>query len=223
MREGIYRKTDAGRDEISNRGRRLAPPLRTVLLMVDGQRTLAQLREVAAGMKAPDDALPALLADGLIELIPSGFDAAGLMGALGPRPASRPPDVRLAQAPATAGLAPVATDRAADGSPGAAAGTASIGAVAAATTATSTGADPAPPAGKYVAPEPDPYLHLYGRMSEAVRTHLGLRGYFMQLKVERCGDAASLQALLPELRAAVAKAKGESFASDWERTLEVPA
>ena len=60
-------------------------------------------------------------------------------------------------------------------------------------------------------------------MSEAVRAHLGLRGYFLQLKVERCTDIASLQALLPELRAAVAKAKGESFASDWERTLEVPA
>lgn len=198
MREGIYRKTDAGRDEIRDRGRRLSPPLRTVLLMVDGQRSLAQLREVAAGMKAPDDALPALLADGLIELVPSGFDAAGLMGALGPRPASRPPDVRLAapaEAPAAAPAAVVAA-AAAD----------------------------LPPAKKGQAEKRSgPYLHLYERMSEAVRAHLGLRGYFLQLKVERCADIASLQALLPELRAAVAKAKGESFASDWERTLEVPA
>ncbi|GAB3514625.1 hypothetical protein MNQ95_02350 [Pseudoxanthomonas daejeonensis] len=193
MREGIYRKTDAGRDEIRDRGRRLSPPLRTVLLMVDGQRSLAQLREVAAGMKAPDDALAALLADGLIELVPSGFDAAGLMGALGPRPASRPPDVRLA----TAAEAAVAQASAAP-------------------------AD-APPAKGQADKRSGSYLHLYERMSEAVRAHLGLRGYFLQLKVERCGDADSLQALLPELRAAVAKAKGESFASDWERTLEVPA
>ena len=190
MREGIYRKTDAGRDEIRDRGWRLSPPLRTVLLMVDGPRSLAQLREVAAGMKAPDDALPALLADGLIELVPSGFDAAGLMGALGPRPASRPPDVRLA-APAEV-VAAAAADL--------------------------------PSAKKGQAEKRSgPYLHLYERMSEAVRAHLGLRGYFLQLKVERCADIASLQALLPELRAAVAKAKGESFASDWERTLEVPA
>ena len=178
MREGIYRKTDAGRDEITNRGRRLSPPLRTVLLMVDGQRSLAQLREVAGGMKAPDDALPSLLADGLIELIPSGFDAAGLMGALGPRAPSQPPNVVMAEAA--------------------------------------------------VAASPDDrrsaqYLFLHERMTEAVRAHLGMRGYFLQLKVERCADAASLQGLLPELRAAVAKAKGESFASDWERTLEVPA
>ena len=186
MREGIYRKTDAGRDEIRDRGRRLSPPLRTVLLMVDGQRTLAQLREVMAGMKAPADALEALLADGLIEAVPSGFDPAGLMGAIGPRAASRPPSVVLAEAAANA-AAPVAGP--------------------AAVADTGSGA----------------YLYLCERMSEAVRAHLGLRGYFLQLKVERCTDIASLQALLPELRAAVAKAKGESFASDWERTLEVPA
>src|SRR5690606_434212 len=57
MREGIYRKTEAGRDEIRDRTRKLPPQLRTVLLMVDGQRTLAELRQVAAGVKAPDDAL----------------------------------------------------------------------------------------------------------------------------------------------------------------------
>jgi len=196
MREGIYRKTDAGRDEIRDRARRLSPPLRTVLLMVDGQRSLAQLREVMAGMKAPDDALEALLAEGLIELIPSGFDAAGLMGALGPRAASRPPSVVLAEtAPAAA---------------------------AAATEAGTAPAAATPPA-KGTDKRSGPYLHLYERMSEAVRAHLGLRGYFLQLKVERCADADGLQALLPELRAAVAKAKGESFASDWERTLDVPA
>ncbi|MBO9715550.1 MAG: hypothetical protein J7507_01765 [Pseudoxanthomonas sp.] len=179
MREGIYRKTDAGRDEISNRGRRLSPPLRTVLLMVDGQRSLAQLREVMAGMKAPEDALETLLADGLVELVPSGFDVAGLVGAVAPRPASQPPSVVMAEVPAAA--APAGDGRSAQ------------------------------------------YLYLYERMSEAVRSHLGLRGYFLQLKVERCNDADGLQALLPELRAALAKAKGESFASVWERALEVPA
>ena len=173
MREGIYRKTDAGRDEIRDRGRRLSPPVRTVLLMVDGQRSLAELREVMAGMKAPDDALETLLADGLIELVPSGFDPAALAGAVAPRPASRPPSVVMAE---------TARPAAADG-------------------------------------RSAQYLHLYERMSEAVRAHLGLRGYFLQLKIERCTDVDSLQAVLPELRAALAKSKGESFASDWERAL----
>ena len=91
--------------------------------------------------------------------------------------------------------------------------------------AAANAAAPAPVAGPAAAADTGSgaYLYLCERMSEAVRAHLGLRGYFLQLKVERCTDIASLQALLPELRAAVAKAKGESFASDWERTLEVPA
>lgn len=84
MREGFYRKTDAGRAEIRDRSRRLPPALRTLLLVVDGQRTLAQLQEVATGVRAPDDALDRLLAEGLIEQVPSGFDAAGLLQALGP-------------------------------------------------------------------------------------------------------------------------------------------
>ncbi len=84
MREGLYRKTDAGRDEIRDRSRRLPSALRTVLLMVDGQRTVAQLHEVATGVRAPEDALDRLLADGLIEPVPSGFDAAGLLQALAP-------------------------------------------------------------------------------------------------------------------------------------------
>ncbi|WP_374013399.1 hypothetical protein [Pseudoxanthomonas koreensis] len=86
MREGIYRKTDAGREEIRDRTRRLPPPLRTVLLMVDGQRTLPELRAVAAGVRAAEDVLDQLLAQGLIEPVPSGFDAAGLLRALEPDP-----------------------------------------------------------------------------------------------------------------------------------------
>jgi hypothetical protein len=86
-------------------------------------------------------------------------------------------------------------------------------------------AETARPAGDKAAGEGRSALYqlLYGKMSEAVRAHLGLRGYFLQLKVERCTDADGLQALLPELRAALAKAKGESFAADWERALEATA
>ncbi len=87
MREGIYRKTDAGRDEIRDRSRRLPPALRTMLLRVDGQRTLADLRQVAGGMRAPDDALERLLADGLIEPTTDRFDVEGLMRAASGRSA----------------------------------------------------------------------------------------------------------------------------------------
>ena len=200
MREGIYRKTDAGRDEIRDRSRRLPPALRTVLLMVDGQRTLADLRQVAGGMRAPDDALERLLAEGLIEPTTDRFDVEGLMRAASGNGAAASAVARPAPDPAAwppaAGPAPTAR--------------------AAAEVVEAT--EPATSAG-----DADHYVRLYDRMREAVRAHLGLRGYFLQLKIERCTDAAGLQAVLPELRQALAKSKGDSFASDWERALAEPA
>lgn len=172
MRDGdVFRKTEAGREEIRDRGRRLPPALRTVLLMVDGQRPVSELKEVIAGVRAPADAIERLLAEGLIEPVPTGFDPAALARAVAP---GRPP---------AAPSAPAGTD--------------------------AQGAAPG-----------DRFGFLYQRLSDAIRVHLGLRGYFLQLKVERAEDEAGLRALLPEIRQALAKVKGETFASDWERSLE---
>lgn len=139
-----YGKSDAGRDEIVTRSRKLSPALRSILLIVDGQRSAGELRRLAAGLHAPGDAIEQLLALGLI---------------------------------ATTGSSPPPVAQ------------------------TSAGAQQ--------------YIVLNGLMSEAVRQHLGLRGYFSQLKIERCANAAELAALLPELRVAVSKAKGEAFAEQW--------
>lgn len=63
------------------------------------------------------------------------------------------------------------------------------------------------------------YTTLSGLMSEAVREHLGLRGFFMQLKIERCNDVPELEALLPDLAEAVGKARGGEYARGWERSV----
>lgn len=177
--EDVFRKTEAGRDEIEHRHRRLAPQLRTILLMVDGRRSVRDLRAVIAGVHAPADTLVQLQAMELIETTPSGFDPASLLQAV---------------------------------SPGQQPGDAVVAAPAALATPTS-----APePAVSVVQPlAVGDYHRLYEGMSEAIRAHLGLRGYFMQLKVERCQDAVALRALLPEMRQALAKAKGEGFADTW--------
>lgn len=146
----VYAKTDAGRDEIQTRARKLPPALRSTLLVVDGRRTIAQLLGLASGLHAPPDALAQLAELGLI-----------------------------------APLAQMA----------------------------SAGAPPLSPQSDSA----ERFLLLSGLMSEAVRQHLGLRGYFMQLKIERCADTDELSALLPELTAAIAKAKGASSASQWEQ------
>jgi hypothetical protein len=150
-----YVKTEAGRNEIKTRAKKLTAGLRSLLLVVDGQRNDPQLEQVIAGLHAPPDALQQLAALGLIER----------------------PGVGAAAAPAPAPLAETANR----------------------------------------------YGVLYALMSDAVAEHLGLRGYFTQLKIERCADAAELVRLLPDMRAALAKAKGEPFADEWSQRMHALA
>ncbi len=136
-------KTEQGRAEIESRSRRLAGGLRSLLLLVDGRRTVAELQELARRLNAPDDALQQLLS---LELI-SG---------------------ETAQAQAST----------------------------------------AEPANEPAAPresDVNRYTILHALMTDLVREKLGVRGYFLQLKLERAQDDAALEALLPELRAALAK------------------
>jgi hypothetical protein len=67
------------------------------------------------------------------------------------------------------------------------------------------------------------YNVLYTLMSDAVREHLGLRGYFMQLKIERCGNAEELLALLPDLAVALAKARDTELSREFEQRLRTYA
>jgi hypothetical protein len=149
----IPNKIAAGRDEIESRARRLPANLRSILVLVDGQRTARQQREVISGLHAPADALDQLVSLGLIA------DAA---------PAS----------------------------------------------SSTTMEHPAP-----TADAANRYSVLYTLMSDAVREHLGLRGYFMQLKIERCGNAEELLALLPDLATALAKARNAELARELEQRL----
>lgn len=63
----IYRKTDKGQVEIETRALRLAPRLRTALILIDGRRTDNELRPLVPG-DAPQ-AFQTLLQDGFIEVV----------------------------------------------------------------------------------------------------------------------------------------------------------
>jgi hypothetical protein len=54
-------------------------------------------------------------------------------------------------------------------------------------------------------------------MAQAVQEHLGVLGFFMQRKIERCTHVAELEALLPDVGEAVARARGFDSARQWER------
>ncbi|UHQ24412.1 hypothetical protein LVB77_06915 [Lysobacter sp. 5GHs7-4] len=172
--QDILSKTEAGRDEIERRTRKLPTVLRSLLLVVDGQRDVGQLRAVAAGLHGPQDALEQLVAMGLI----------GIGGQ-----ASAPVRAALAAASAAAATAPTTSTTPANGG-----------------TDTSSR-----------------YGVLYALMSDAVREQLGLRGYFLQLKIERSADLAELAQLLPDLRAAVAKARDAALADELDRRLRMAA
>ena len=172
----VPNKTDAGRDEIQNRTQKLPNGLRSILLMVDGQRNVAQLRGVMAGLKSPDDALQQLEALGLIAVPQSLAAAAAATIRESARPATPPSPPSERNVPAFAASSAPAASSAAAG-----------------------------------------YSALYTMMSETVREHLGLRGYFLQLKVERCTDMGELMALLPDFSTALAKARDTEFAAEMER------
>jgi hypothetical protein len=159
MHATVFFKTDAGKQEILERSRKLASSARSILLMADGQRNETELTELIAALHAPPDTLQQLLGLGLI--------------------AAARPDELVAEA--ASGKRP----------------------------GVDAGAPPSPLAAG------DKYLALYALMTDSIRAHLGLKGYFMQLKVERCTDLDALQALLPEMANALSRAKDHAFATRW--------
>lgn len=153
----MWCKTDAGRNEIQQRTRKLPAGLRSILLLVDGQRNDDELQAMMSGLHAPDDALQQLAAEGLIE---RRSGAAWVLAAVA--------------APKAGDDLQVATKTAADR-----------------------------------------YNLLYARITDDIRAHIGLKGYFLQLKVERCADADELVALLPDVATALTKARDHTFATRW--------
>lgn len=186
MRENeVPSKTDAGRDEIQNRTRKLPMGLRSILLMVDGQRSARELRGATAGLRGAEDALEQLRAMGLIS-VPMSLAAAA--AATIPVSVSVPLEsvplesVPLESVPAAANDAAGPVEAAGSGFAGA-------------------------------------YAMLSARMSQTVREHLGMRGYFLQLKIDDCTEVAELLALLPELSSALGHVRDLGFANDVERRL----
>ena len=190
----IYTKTEAGREEIRTRALKLSMPMRAILLMVDGQRTVADLRGIIAGSKAPADALDTLLAQELIVGTSAAIPAA-------PTPmqtaaASAPPTARAAMAPSAhlAANSPQASPSAAPVALPAGAAVESHGEL----------GDPR-----------TRFDRLYTATNEIVRDFLPAhRRYFLQLKIERCNTVEELLEVLHDLRLALAKGRGDAFATD---------
>ena len=82
----IYGKTALGAQEVGNRKQKLAPRLRTMLILIDGHQPALVLQDEAQKVGAPDDFLEQLLAMKLVEKVGS------VAGSQGPQVAAvRPP------------------------------------------------------------------------------------------------------------------------------------
>lgn len=90
----VYRKTEKGVNEIATRALRLAPRLRSALILVDGRKTDAELSQLILADAA--GTLSGLLAEGFIEVLTTLVD----------RPVDRPTE-RKATVPSVAAPRPV--------------------------------------------------------------------------------------------------------------------
>lgn len=60
---------------------------------------------------------------------------------------------------------------------------------------------------------------LYAFYSDTIRSAIGLRGYALQLKVERARSVEDFRAMRPDYLAAVRKAQGDAHAEELDRQL----
>ncbi|MGA2552330.1 MAG: hypothetical protein ABSF50_19465 [Burkholderiaceae bacterium] len=77
-----------------------------------------------------------------------------------------------------------------------------------------------PVASSHPMSELDRFNGLYEIMCEVSATFLGLRGYFIQLKIEKCATAADLLLLRRELVEAIFKRHGNDIARDIDRRIK---
>lgn len=155
MHTAVYDKTAKGREEIATRVYRLAPRLRTLLVMVDGKHPMGDLLANVAGLGLNETSVTDLLEEGFI------VPASAVPPA--PQPQARPSPPAAPAAAAPSNLA-------------------------------------------------EQYQSLYVFYNQTIKSTMGLRGFPLQLKVEKAANVDDMRALrLPFLEAAL-KAKGSDAA-----------
>ena len=221
MTTTIFDKTDKGRNEIATRGNHLPARLRTLLLLVDGKRDTVELMTKVAGLGLDEKSLVELLDGEFIQVAGSIMPAQAV-----PLPVPAPAkESSVATVPDA--IPSVAAAPAAPGSPPAALAPASepVHPAAAAddsTTATSTANKPdidASHAGILRDGETQ-FQALYNFFNETIRSVIGLRGFTMQLKVERAVTIADFRLLRPAYLEAVLKAKGPEMEHSLRNRLD---
>ena len=193
MTNFIYDKTDKGRDEIATRQYRLAPRLRTMLLLFDGKNSSDQALQKVVGL--------GIDAAGITELIEHGFiHEVGVAGANAPAVVATP-------------IAPVVATSAAPDVPVIAAGSdESLPDLSQAITL---------PLDSVADEVQTQFQSVYNFFNDTIKKTLGFRGFAMQMKVERASTVDDLRALRDPFVAAVLNAHGPTVAKDLADRLDI--
>jgi len=187
----IYRKTDAGHEEIRTRMRKLDHKLRALLLIINGERGEQELLQQLRGMGVGPEAFGQLLKQALIEPLPASATATVPVRAM---PAPRQPPGMPAAGAEHSNLFSLYSIRRVDPP-----------------TAAAPAASSAPGGGDSIHSPAEilAFRQLYHFYTDVISQHLGLRGYMMQVKVEKATGLPGLVALRDPLHAALLKAKGD--------------
>lgn len=191
MDKHIYDKTDKGRDEIATRKFHLPAKQRSLLVMIDGHRSIEVLMKSFAPLGLTVDNVTELLNDGMIVLVDDGVPDPG------PETIT-PHKAGMSAAARMAARRKAAVERAHHGHE---AGEHDHG------PDTVAGSDA--PAGMTDA---ERHMALQDFYTQTIKSTLGLRGMMLQLKVEKCAGLADFRALRETYLEAVLKAKGREMA-----------
>jgi hypothetical protein len=198
----IYDKTEKGREEIATRKYRVTPRLRTLLVMVDGRQPLETLLKGLAGLGVNQDCVDELLAQEYIHEVAAAA------------PEVVPQAERL-QAEVRAGM-PQRTRAAAFDV--AESGREERAPVEREQAAPAAALDLVGEAGTISEAQQVQALHAF--FNQTIRSTLGLRGFALQLKVERSANLDELRVLRQPYLEAVFKAKGREMALSLRERLD---
>jgi hypothetical protein len=190
----IFDKTERGRTEIATRGQTVAPRLRTLLLLVDGKTGSDELLRKVAGLGLGQEHLDELLQAGLIQASGDGNSTAA--------------------APTAAATAAAATAAATSAS-------ATSTTTSAAPAAAKSAAAAAPASPEQILPAGQTQFEaIYHFYNDTIKSMIGLRGYGLQLRVERASSVQDFRELRQAYLEAVLKAKGEEIARSLRGRLD---
>jgi len=186
----IFDKTSKGQEEIATRKHHLPSRLRSLLVLVDGKTNVEGLIKKVAGLGLNEESIAELLEQEFIA--PHEANMAAAAEAAQTIQAIQAASAAKPPQPAPAPAAP--------------------------------GIQPAEPAQAAASPAVLPegqtqFEALYHFYTTTIKTTLGLRGFTMQLKVERCASIDDFRALRATYIEAVQKSKGDEMARSLDARL----